>query len=33
MKPKVRIRPKFLFGVEYWSGIIYVHIGPIELVW
>jgi hypothetical protein len=32
-KPKVRLRTQFMFGIEYWYDMVFVCIGPIELVW
>jgi hypothetical protein len=34
MKPRFRLNwCQWMVGFEWWNGLIYIHIGPIELVW
>lgn len=33
MKPQFRIRPQFIFGIEYDMHDLYLHIGPFQIWW
>jgi hypothetical protein len=34
MKPSIRLNwGNWFVGIEFWSGLVYIHLGPIALVW